>query len=204
MPLMPIPSACLVPVPVPDRDQRAADADTLPAGVRLSSGSFFACPVQFADESSVQFSTPMGQGQISLVKISQLIFRPLTPDLAVKLQAGGAGLLLHHGDFVEGEFKGIVGGEIQINSIIFGLKSYPLAEAAALILRDIQPTVAAYELRLKNGSLLHARALQVVGQNLLVEDSVLKSCRLALNDLREITRTEAPAPELPIGAQARR
>ncbi len=180
-----IPAAQLVPGTPPSREPTR---DKSPPGVLLANGTFLARRVHAADQTSVKFSASLKEPALSTVNVARIIFQPLAPELAVRLQPGRAGLLLANRDFAEGEFKGFADGKIKLSSVLFGVKSYDADKVVAVILRDPKPAAARYALRTRDQSLLLITALRVEKDGVTVLDAALPGFKIPTGELVEIQR----------------
>ena len=114
------------------------------------------------------------QGKIytfPLAEISRLTFMPLTPAALARIPEHLTGVLKPSGDFVEGDFLGFDGQRIKISSVLFGPQSRAMHdEAAALVLRDVEPLPSPLVVSTTTGSLFLAKSIQTEKDAVLIDD----------------------------------
>lgn len=128
--------------------------------------------------------------------LARVVLRPLTGDLAAKLDATpGPGLLLTTGDFVDGEFKGIADGRASVSSLLFGLRSFDAdRQVAAVVWCKTDTAEAQSEVALADGSRLAARSLTADGDGLKVQTPAAGTFTLKPADIIEIRPLPGPTP----------
>jgi len=171
------------PAPVPEPTGRPKS----PAGVLLTSGSLIARRIVSADDTAVRFFDSTNEMALSTVNVARICFQPLPSGLERRLPSGRAGLLLSSQEFVEGQFKSYSDGQIKINSVLFGLKSYDPGQVIAVILREPKPVAARYELKTRDESHLLASAIRIENDLILVQDATLPGLRIASAELLELS-----------------
>lgn len=181
-----IPTQRLFPASNPDLPSTRRPKPLYPAGVLTVSGSVFPGEIEAADRSSVKIAGL--PSALSLVQIARLMFRPMTPYMETNLLRGRSGVLLRGGDFVEGEFAGFNGGEVEVNSVVLGSKKVSLAQAVAVILRAPQNLPSKFEITTRNHGLYRANTLRLQKDTLILNDSALPSMTLAVADVVEIVQ----------------
>ncbi len=162
------------------------------AGIVLKNGTVLAGIAKEGDDSVFKFQ-PTGQSAMVLnaIKIARVQFRSMSPHLARRIVSSVPGVLLVNGDFIEGEFKGLSKGRVQISSVIFGLRSYGIAtEATAVVLRPFQKT-AKFIARTNTGSALFADGIEVQNGQLVVSEPLLGNLRFTANQLLDVRRVSA-------------
>jgi hypothetical protein len=162
----------------------------LPEGLMLRTGTLLArAEIARADDGSIRFSKGDRRDvSLSNLHVARIVFRELTPDMLSRIPAGRTGVLLRAGDFVEGDFKGIAGARIQLSSVLFGLQRFEIgAQAACVVLRDLDPARAQYVLRTTDGSIYMAKSAKVENQTLVVEDAAAGEFNVARHEVEEIT-----------------
>jgi hypothetical protein len=191
-PKSPVPPSHLFPSrPTPQRNPAVDLADKTPPGVLLRNGTFIAGAVEKATESSVRLGGLFKDTPVSTVNIARIVFQPLAKKLEERILPGRAGLLLSQGDFVDAEFRGIDGGQVRAGSVLFGVRTYDAKkEVLAAVLRQPSPAPAACEVRLKDGSVLHASAMTGEADVLLVRDATLGPIKIPASELTFIARRQ--------------
>ena len=191
-PKTPMPGSHLFPSrPTPTRNPLADLADKTPPGVLLRSGTFIAGDVESATDNSVRLGGRLKGTPVSTVNIARILFQPLTKKLEERILPGRAGLLLSQGDFVDAEFRGIDGGQVRAGSVLFGVRSYDAKkDVLAAVLRSPSPTPTTCEVRLKDGTVLHASAISGESDTLLVRDATLGPIKVPGSELTFIARRQ--------------
>ncbi|MBI3875590.1 MAG: hypothetical protein HY300_06445 [Verrucomicrobia bacterium] len=180
-----IPAELLAPGKVLALPSLAATAN-IGKGVLTWNGSFIGAPVQRADDTAVVFDAPHKGFVLSTVNAARIYFRALSSSRAAKLEPKRPGVLLINGDFIDGEFKGIADGRVQITSVLFGLKSYDINyEALAVTLRDPVTAQAQFLVRSRAGGALLAQSVAVKDGALEVTGAPVTGLRIAETDLEE-------------------
>jgi hypothetical protein len=161
-----------------------------PEGVMLRTGTILAgAQIQRADDGSIRLATPDRPGfSVPNVQVARIIFRELTADMTARIPAGRAGVLLRAGDFVEGEFKGIAGGRVQISSVLFGVQRFETGgQAVCAVLNDPEPPKAQFVVRTTLGSIYMAKSATVANDKIVVEDAVAGQFTIERLQVEEIT-----------------
>ena len=160
---------------------------TVPIGVLTWGGAFLAGGVRGADDSAVRLTDPPAGFTLTTANTAAIFFQPITPYRASRLRAARPGVLLVNGDFVEGEFKSLESGSIKLTSVLFGERSFEvIREAAAVILRKPSLPMEQFEVQLRDGSILLARALRAEAGVLTLDDPFLRDLRLPAAQIEEI------------------
>ena len=146
----------------------------LKEGLLLRTGTLLAgARIDQADDVSLHFVKGDRNGTLALASVARVIFRELTPDTAANIPAKGAGVLLREGDFIEGDFKGIRDGKVQLSSVLFGLARFaPRDKAAALILNALENPNARMVVTTRDGSVYFATSVTPDKDRLLVKDAL--------------------------------
>jgi hypothetical protein len=120
-------------------------------------------------------------------EIAWAIYQPVTPALAAQAPRGKTGALLKGGDFFEGTPRGGDSTTAKVLSVIFGPRIFAPRELHALILRDVQPQPAAFDVVTRDGSIYPA--LDVVageGAEVTLRHPFYNGMRVPLAELVEI------------------
>lgn len=179
-----IPTLRLYPASSIDLPAVPASQTMYPAGLLLVNGSLLPGAIESADRSSIRVSGT--REPVSRVQAARLIFQPIREQNEAAIQRGRAGVLLRNGDFVEGEFHGLQGGEIEIRSVILGAKKIGVGLAVAVILRDVRPAAAKYEIRTRHGGIYRTAAPRLQQDALMISDAALPRLTLAAGEIVEI------------------
>jgi hypothetical protein len=170
------------------------DGDGLLEGVVLRNGDVLAGPVQSAGEDGVLMLHRGEQRQVPLAQVARLVFNPVAPETAA---GGRPGLWLAHCDFVEGRVMAVTARprdrqgrqqvHVSIRSLLFGQQQFDAPrEVTAVVLADVAPAPAAYEVRTADGSRYRVDTLQI-------EAGVVYGDGVAMADVARITRLRRPA-----------
>lgn len=144
----------------------------LKEGLTLRSGTMLAgAQIERADDGTLTFNKNGRRETISLVNVARIIFRELNPELIAKLPEKRTGVLLVEGDFVEGEFRSMSRGRIQLSSVLFGLANFDIRDkAVALVLGDVEAPKAQMLVRTQDGSSYVAASVAPDKDLLVIED----------------------------------
>jgi hypothetical protein len=147
----------------------------LPPGVILQSGSFLAGNFDHLDldpASPEANGTFNRNGKPVAIPRSNVAVVAMLPGPRTQLAAAGAqvGLLMKNGDFLTGTFQAIDRGGVHLTSELLGPVIYNGAEVQACLLQPVVPQPAAYEVRLKDGSIIRASAISVGGNEVSISE----------------------------------
>jgi hypothetical protein len=184
-----IPTARLTPARNVDLPVVSTNKAKYSPGIVTINGSLITGQTESADRASVKLAGIMRP--ISAIHVARIIFQPMTAQMDQSLQRGRTGVLLKSGDFVEGQFEGLKQGELQVKSVLFGARTIPQSQAAALVLRDIKPTAARFEIITRAGALLRVNNLQLQDEAAAASDPALPVSKLPASDITEIRKAEA-------------
>ena len=126
------------------------------------------------------------------LRTEQLAYLVLHPDFRPeKLPANRPGVLLRRGDFFDGELVKLSDGELSVNSILFGPRTFNVAtEVLAVALADVRPGPAMYTVKTQAGSHLRATALREEQGRLRATVPGMGILRLTPRELHEVRRLE--------------
>ena len=159
----------------------------LPAGVVLMSGAILGAPIRSANSSSIHLQGVLGQRPLALTGVARVHVKPLTAELASALPKGRTGVLLKNRDFIDGEFTGIENGRVQIESVLFGKRSFDLAkDAVAIVLRDYEPIPWRASIIAGDGSVLYGKTFKITDQGIGLAEA--PTVPLPLEAVAEIIR----------------
>jgi hypothetical protein len=145
--------------------------------------------IESLDDTTVRFKTPDGTpASLPVDRVARLSVRPLTATLLAKVPAGLPGVLLNNGDFFEGQVERLAKGELSVNSLIFGPRTFKLqSELTAIVLQDAQPEPADYVVRTIDGSVYMASAVALDNGKLAVTDRAVGRVTVPGEIVRDIT-----------------
>ena len=157
-------------------------------GVVTINGSLIPGQIESADRASVKLSGIARS--VSAIRLARMLFQPMTLQMDQSLQRGRTGVLLRSGDFVEGDFEGFKQGELQVKSVLFGTRSIPQSQAAAVVLRDVRPTPTRFEVTTRAGALLRVNNLRLENEGAALNDIALPISTVPMSDITEIRKPE--------------
>ena len=152
----------------------------------MMNGSMIPGQIESADRSSVKIAGMTSR--LSSIQVARLMFKPVTAYTETNSLRGRVGVLLKGGDFVEGEFAGFKGGEVEVNSVILGSKKVSLAQAVAVILREPKTLSAKFEITTRNEGLYRVNTLRLQTDSLLLSDPTLPSTTLPVAEILGIAQ----------------
>jgi hypothetical protein len=182
-----IPKERLIPASNVDLPTAPVSKPKYVPGVLLVNGSLLPGSVESADRSSVHLAGL--PAPLSRIQVARLILQPIREPEESILQRGRPGVLLKNGDFIEGDFGGIRGGEIDIGSVILGPKKISVGQAVAVVFGAPRPRAAKYEITTRQGGLYRATNLRLQKDTLLINDPALPATQLNAADLLEVRVT---------------
>jgi hypothetical protein len=155
-------------------------------GVVLRNGSVLSGQVQSASTSAVHLARERsGELSIPLTEVARILFAPAPKALASKIEPGHPGILLANGDFLEGEFEGMEGERIRMNSVLFGPKHFESRQALLVVVRDVVPAAGRYEVRTVDGAAIYCDQM-TIGKDGLSVATPGGELRLAAGELLEL------------------
>jgi hypothetical protein len=152
-------------------------------GVVFRSGNVVAAKVVSFDSSTgLKYERDGKQETCPAEEVARLVFSPVPPEQAAP--AGRPGVLLSSGDFVDGEITSVafkpVGWpqhpvlKVSVQSVLFGVRSFEVAkDVIAIDFTGITASPAAYEVRLRDGSVVRAKTVSLQSGGAMVDGHVL-------------------------------
>ena len=158
-------------------------------GIMLRSGSVVAGGLNQADETAVKLSRS-SETIVPSAQVARILFRPLTADMAARLENRDGGILLGNGDFVDGRVQSIRNGQIRINSVLLGARrfntEYP-HDVIAVVLHDVNLGSCAYEVRGADGSIMRATRIAIEQGKLRTTDANDVTVLFSPGEIADIT-----------------
>ena len=173
----------------PDEVRKSADEfwAVRQAGALSWRGTFIARSVKAMDDTKVSFQDAPKGLFLSTPNTAAVFFRPVSLQQAHRLRGRRPGLLLQSGDFMEGELLGIQDGRIKMESVLFGRKSFDMAEAVALWLQPPRSMARPqFAIRTNSGSYILTDKLSLLTGTVLLDGSPFRKHRLAQNEILTI------------------
>jgi len=176
----------------------AASTPTIKEGLMLRSGTLLAATqIEKADNTTIIFLKSGRRETVPFASVARIIFRDLGPDLASKIPEKQTGVLLKEGDFVEGEFRGMVRGRVQLSSVLFGLTSFDIRDkAVALILSDLEPARPQMLIHTHDGSTYVAKSIAPDKDLIIIQDAIGQQFTVNRWDISEINAGTAKIESL--------
>lgn len=160
-------------------------------GVILTSGSRLPGEIRAIKDGQVILEVDKQPKPLPLERIAWAYFAPLPPDLDDLAARHPSGVLLKDGQFFDGEPTRLENNQLLVNSVLFGQKAFSASESTlAILFRRPDPANAAYELHLRDGSVLRVRSLHIGADTMTADEPVLGQQTLPLESLVEIRAVE--------------
>jgi hypothetical protein len=156
-------------------------------GIYLRSGSFICGTVKAVSESLIRF-TYRGHQEFSVLphKVSRIVLRLPPRTGGSEPAAGRTGILLQNGDFSEGEIAAIANGQLNLSSVLFGLRKYSLADVCVIYTSSAPGSPARYSVQLRDGTVFRVDTLYPEGDDLILIEPILGPFRVAQSAIMEI------------------
>jgi len=161
----------------------------LPSGLLLTDGDAIAASVIRADDATLTYSRSgtTGKARIDVSKVADIAFHPVTAAVRAKMPNDSTGALLATGDFIEGEFLGIVDGKVRISSVLLGNVDLPMDWRLMLVrLRPAQATNSNWVVRLMDGSIMHGNKIDISNGKMTVTADNGVATTLSIADVGQI------------------
>ena len=190
-----IPASHLLPSRPSSRQSTPDLRDKTPPGILLRHGAFFSGTVDRATETSLRLSGFLKNTPVSTVNVARIVCQPLSTAMASRLAPGRSGVLLAKGDFVDGDFRGIENGQVKLNSILFGTRTFDAkTEVLAIALREPGKSAMSYQIELRDQSRLLSQTIAFERDALVTQDLVLGTLRVPSEELAELKRVAPGGP----------
>ncbi len=154
-------------------------------GVLLRDGRVMAGAVARVRDDRVRIGRGRDAVDVPISKIASIIRQPLTSEARSRLIDGRTGVLMHNGDFLEGEILEI-GSRVRLSSILHGIQMLDLDDLSLIVLAEAPQPQAAVVIEDVNGSIWIADELRIEGDRLVIEDDVAGVVRLEARDLSTV------------------
>jgi NPCBM/NEW2 domain len=175
------------PANVIDAVLTSTKAPVLSHGVVLTDGTALSGTVDAITDDSVHLTCGGKPITVSMTNVARVLFAASSADQMAKVPADTSGLLLVNGDFYAGEFRGYERGSVKVESVLFGIATFPVgSKAIALILRDAAPAKGDLVVRLLDGSVLTGDRFEVDGTSLKMTAGLLGPITIDGKNLAEI------------------
>ena len=164
-------------------------------GILTWGGSFIPHPANSADASAIVLSANPLITRLSTINAATLVFEPVTLHRAQLLRSDGPGLLLRDGKFVGGKIVSIKAGHVEIQSVLFGRKTYPIQNnVTAIQLRRTIKSLQQTRVYLNDGTQLAATHVKVDKNHLVIDAQPLRQHRIPINTITRLQHGQLPDP----------
>lgn len=153
-------------------------------GALTRNGSFIAGSVEAVNDTKVTFAKQLEHLFLSTQNTAAIFFAPISFHLAHQLRNRKPGLLLASGDYFEGELRQLHDGRVDMQSILFGRKTFAVGtEALALWLGAPKVDATHFAVQTRDGSVLRAAKIDVQPAGVLVDQPPVRRHRFPLGEL---------------------
>ena len=164
----------------------AKDAEYWKPRIVLTDGTELTWPVASVDAADAVLEGDPPVKRVSRPLLARLQF---VPHDALPDNLRRTGISLRNGDFVDGEIRTIRDGQVEISSVLFGIRRYELArEVAAVQFANPAPQPTAWTIDLTDGSQLRAQALTAKDSVLRVQSRLLPGLEFSAPEILGIRR----------------
>ena len=170
--------------------QNAGPEDAaFPPGIQTASGSVLGGRISAIDDKFVTLAHPSAQPlKIRRSDVARIFLRAVSPATLENIH-DQRGVLLPQGDVFEGGITSLSPEKVDVDSVIFGPRSFTVADAAGVILNPVAPTDSVrFEIQLSDGSKFLADDLKIEQADVLIQESRLGSFRMPISQVRGIRR----------------
>ena len=157
--------------------------------VELVSGStIFGRPVR-ADENEVLFGSARKFVRVPTARVARIAFQPLSDDVAWRTRLSRPGVFVSDGDFFDGDFRGIEGSRLSVNSVLYGPRVFDIDdEALALVLQPRRFQRTQFQVLTVDGSVLLATELALGDGEVKLKEPALGEVRMPAFEIVELRR----------------
>jgi hypothetical protein len=150
-------------------------------GVVLRNGSVLLnAEIESIDDRFVHLRYEGKPLNLGVSKVARLMLTHDSWQYAEKVPPLANGVLLVHGDFLEGELQSISGGRLQLNSVVLGPKTLTVGSEAIMVrLHEVEPSACAWEVHTTDGAVFISGDVRIDRDQLAVEDQIAGSMRIA-------------------------
>lgn len=157
--------------------------------VELVSGSTIFGRPGPADEDEVVFGGRPKVVRVPTARVARIAFQPLNAELAWRTRASSPGVWVSNGDFFDGDFRSIEGSKLNVNSVLYGPRTFDIDdEALALVLQPRRFQRTQFEVLTTDGSVLLATDLVLGDGEVKLKESALGEVRLPAFEIVELRR----------------
>ena len=150
-------------------------------------GTLVAGRVTAIDDTKVSLENQPPQLFLSTGNTAAVFFTAMSYHQLDALRSRNAGVLLKGGDFFEGRLLALKDGRVELESILFGRKSFAVGtEAEALWIRPPKVDSAAYTVHTRNGSVILAESVALTPDGVEINQPPLRRHRIPLADLVQL------------------
>ena len=162
-----------------------------PSAMSLN-GTLIAGRVTAIDDTKVSIENQPPQFFLSIGNTAAVFFTAMDYRQIDVLRSRNTGVLLKGGDFFEGRLLGLKDGRVELESVLFGRKSFAVGtEAEALWIRPPKIDPAAYTVRTRNGSVILAKSVSLTPDGVEISQPPLRKYGIPQADLVQLRRGNA-------------
>jgi hypothetical protein len=178
-----------------------SEAQVLPPGVLLQSGSFLAGAFESL---KLDPATPDAPGSfnengkyfgIPRSKIASILMLPAERNL-IAGSGANPGLVMKNGDVLNETPDLITATGVRVSSVLLGVTTYNATDVRACLLQPVQPSSANYEIRLRDGSMVYAGSFQIRNESMLIEEASGVNITIAQKEIAQVRAGPAVAQSL--------
>lgn len=155
----------------------------------LVSGSVVESPSLEFDRDGLRFAGVQRRPVVRVAQLARIIFQPVPGRLDARLRIGQPGVLLTSGEFIEGDPRELVDGNLLLDSVLTGVQRLDVVnQVVAVVFRPVVRSPASCSVRMQDGSEWRSADLRIEGRTLEIHEPALGVCRLPLSDLAGFER----------------
>jgi len=167
-----------------------AELTALPRpGALTRNGSFIAGAVEAIDDTKVTFANQPAHLFLTTQKTAAVFFAPVSFHLAHQLRDRKPGLLLASGDYFEGNLRQLRDGSVEMESILFGRKTFALGTEALALWLGVPKVVAShFSVHTRHGSVLRTAKIDLQPAGVMLDQSPVRRHRFPVGELAALRR----------------
>jgi hypothetical protein len=112
-------------------------------------------------------------------QVAWRVYRKFTAIEARAIPAGKTGVLLPNGDFFEGKVRSAEAAEVKVLSPLFGPRTFRADQVLAVVLAEVKPVTAAYEVRTVNGGVRLGEQFALDGRGATLDGTFIPAAEIA-------------------------
>lgn len=157
--------------------------------VELVSGSQIVGRPEQANENEIVFAGAPKVVRVPTASVARIAYQPLSGELAWKTRVSRPGVWVSTGDFFDGDFRSIVGHQLTISSVLYGLRTFDIdEEVLAVVLQPRKVRHASFELKAADGATLLISEIALGDGELLLREAAVGEVRVPAFEILELRR----------------